>query len=69
MTGGLLKGLKIPFPSMREQERIAGILDKFHTLTTSLTAGLPHEIELRQKQYEYYRDLLMSFPKSEEVKA
>ncbi|MDD0815951.1 restriction endonuclease subunit S [Curvibacter sp. HBC28] len=69
VTGGLLKGLKIPFPSMREQERIAGILDKFHTLTTSLTAGLPHEIELRQKQYEYYRDLLMSFPKPEEVKA
>lgn len=69
VTGGLLKGLKIPFPSMFEQQRIAGILDKFHTLTTSLAEGLPHEIELRQKQYEYYRDLLMSFPKSEEMKA
>lgn len=69
VTGGLLKGLKIPFPSMFEQKRIAGVLDKFHALTTSLKEGLPHEIELRQKQYEYYRSLLMSFPKPEEVKA
>ena len=54
---------------MFEQQRIAGVLDKFHALTTSLKEGLPHEIELRQKQYEYYRSLLMSFPKPEEVKA
>ena len=46
-----------------------GILDKFDKLTKSLSEGLPHEIELRQKQYEYYRDLLLSFPKSEEVTA
>ena len=42
-----------------------GILDKFDTLTNSITEGLPREIELRQKQYEYYRDLLFSFPKPE----
>jgi len=59
----------IPFASNRqkslsEQERIVTILDKFDTLTSSITEGLPREIELRQKQYEYYRDLLLSFPKS-----
>ncbi len=46
-----------------EQARIVSILDKFDALTNSLTEGLPREIELRQKQYEYYRDLLLSFPK------
>ncbi|MCY4275773.1 MAG: restriction endonuclease subunit S, partial [Gammaproteobacteria bacterium] len=45
--------------------RIVSILDKFDALTTSLTEGLPREIELRQKQYEYYRDLLLNFPKPE----
>ncbi|WP_370611548.1 restriction endonuclease subunit S [Klebsiella aerogenes] len=63
VTGGLLKNLKVPFPSIHEQNRIATILDKFDTLTSSITEGLPREIELRQKQYEYYRDLLFSFPK------
>ena len=53
----------IPVPSIDEQTRIVAILDKFDTLTTSLQEGLPREIELRQKQYEYYRDLLLSFPK------
>ncbi|EPN4988323.1 MULTISPECIES: restriction endonuclease subunit S [Vibrio harveyi group] len=61
----------IPFASDREkslseQKRIVTILDKFDTLTNSITEGLPREIELRQKQYEYYRDLLLSFPKSNE---
>ncbi|EJV7389054.1 restriction endonuclease subunit S, partial [Escherichia coli] len=57
----------IPVPSMEIQERIVSILDKFDTLTNSITEGLPREIELRQKQYEYYRDLLFSFPKPETV--
>ncbi|MFB8619644.1 restriction endonuclease subunit S [Enterococcus faecalis] len=60
----------IPFPdypekSLAEQERIVSILDKFDALTTSITEGLPREIELRQKQYEYYRNMLLSFPKEE----
>ncbi|AVN03081.1 TPA: restriction endonuclease subunit S [Escherichia coli] len=60
----------IPFPaspekSMLEQQRIVGILDKLEAITFSLTEGLPREIELRQKQYEYYRDLLFSFPRPE----
>ena len=64
--------LPIPFPSqpeksLAEQARIVSILDKFNALTTSLSEGLPREIELRQKQYEYYRDLLLSFPKPGEA--
>src|SRR5699024_836112 len=60
-----LAKIKIPVPSMLEQQRIVSILDKFDALTTSLTEGLPREIELRQQQYEYYRGLLLSFPKPE----
>ena len=52
---------KIPLPPLAEQERIVRILDKFSTLTTSLTAGLPREIALRRRQYEYYREQLLSF--------
>jgi type I restriction enzyme S subunit len=59
-----LRAFKIPVPSLAEQERIVAILDKFDALTNSITEGLPREIELRQKQYEYYRDLLLSFPAS-----
>ncbi len=62
-----LESIKIPNPAPKEKERIVAILDKFDTLTNSITEGLPREIELRQKQYEYYRDLLFSFPKPESV--
>ncbi|MDT2819275.1 restriction endonuclease subunit S [Vagococcus lutrae] len=56
---------KIPVPPIEEQDRIVSILDKFDALTSSITEGLPCEIELRQKQYEYYRNMLLSFPKEE----
>lgn len=59
--------LKIPVPSVKEQKRIVAILDKFDALTNSITEGLPREIELRQKQYAYYRDLLLNFSKPEGV--
>ena len=62
-----IKEIPIPLVSEEEQERIATILDKFDTLTHSISEGLPREIALRQKQYEYYRDLLLTFPKPEEV--
>ena len=55
---------KIPVPLLEEQDRIVSILDKFDILTTSISEGLPKEIELRKKQYEYYRDLLLTFPKN-----
>jgi len=58
---------KVPVPSLEEQERIVAILDKFDALTNSITEGLPREISLRQKQYEHFRDLLLSFPKPEEM--
>ncbi|MBW9233432.1 restriction endonuclease subunit S [Leptospira santarosai] len=54
---------QIPIPPLAEQKRIVAILDKFDALTSSIREGLPREIELRQKQYEYYRELLLSFPK------
>ncbi|WP_309247288.1 hypothetical protein [Shewanella sp. VB17] len=54
---------------MAEQERIATILDKFDAFTNSIREGLPREIELRQKQYEYYRDLLLSFSKADVTEA
>ena len=53
----------IPVPSSKEQERIVTILDKFDVLTSSITKELPKEIELRNKQYEYYRDMLLTFSK------
>ena len=58
---GVLKKILIPIPSMEEQERIVAILDRYETMTTDLTAGLPAEIEARRKQYEYYRDRLLTF--------
>ncbi|MDD3885023.1 MAG: restriction endonuclease subunit S [Gallionella sp.] len=72
----IVKNLQVPIPfandpvkSLAEQARIVAILDKFDALTNSLTEGLPREIELRQKQYEHYRDLLLTFPKPQEVMA
>lgn len=59
---GLGKAI-IPIPSPEEQERIVNILDKFDVLTTSISEALPKEIELRKKQYEYYRNMLLTFPK------
>ena len=66
---GAIEKRLVPVPSLAEQARIVAILDKFDALTNSITEGLPREIELRQKQYAYYRDLLLSFPKPDEVEA
>ena len=55
---------KIPIPPLPEQEKIVAILDKFDTLTNSISEGLPHEVALRRKQYEYYREQLLAFPKA-----
>ena len=54
--------MRFPFPPLPEQEKIVAILDKFDTLTHSISEGLPHEIALRRKQYEYYREQLLAFP-------
>ena len=57
-----LNSIKFPVPSIPEQQRIVSILDKFETLTNSITEGLPLAIEQSQKRYEYYRELLLNFP-------
>ncbi len=56
-----LLSYKIPIPPLAEQERIVAILDKFDALVNDISIGLPAEIEARQKQYEYYRDKLLTF--------
>ncbi|MGS6175533.1 restriction endonuclease subunit S [Enterobacter sichuanensis] len=65
LNADIIKTLPLPLPDIQKQKWIATLLDKFDTLTSSISEGIPREIELRQKQYEYYRDLLFSFPKSE----
>lgn len=53
--------LRVPIPSLEQQQRIVDILDRFDTLCNDISSGLPAEIEMRQKQYEYYRDKLLTF--------
>ena len=57
-----LTKIVLPLPPLSEQRRIVEILDRFDTLTNSISEGLPREIALRRKQYEYYRDALLRFP-------
>ena len=61
LTQKVLNNVPVPIPPLAEQQRIVSILDKFEALTTSISEGLPKEIELRRKQYEYYRNQLLSF--------
>ena len=64
-----LEELMVPVPPLPEQRRIVAILDRFDTLCNDLTSGLPAEIAARQKQYEYYRDKLLTFPERKEADA
>ena len=57
----IISKAKIAVPPIEEQRRIVSILDRFDALCNDLTSGLPAEIEARKKQYEYYRDKLLSF--------
>ena len=61
LTAPKLKNVKIPVPNIEEQQSIVDILDRFDSLCNDITTGLPAEIEARQKQYEFYRDKLLSF--------
>ena len=58
---GELKKIRIPVPSLQEQNRIVGVLKQLDDLCNDLTSGLPAGIEARQRQYEYYRDKLLTF--------
>ena len=62
LDANILYNLDIPLPPLSVQSRIVEILDKFDTLTNSITEGLPLEIKLRRQQYEYYREQLLNFP-------
>ena len=61
VSGEALNNLEFIIPTLKEQERIVAILDRFDTLCNDISAGLPAEIEARQKQYEYYRDKVLTF--------
>ena len=65
LNADLVKATPVPVPSLETQQKVVDILDRFDALTTSLTDGLPAEIEARRQQYEYYRDKLLSFPRKE----
>lgn len=61
LTVPMVAKYKIPVPPLAEQERIVSILDRFDKLCNDISEGLPAEIAARQKQYEYYRDKLLTF--------
>ncbi len=61
LTQGVLNLVNILLPTLEEQEKIVSILDRFDKLTNNISEGLPAEIELRRKQYEYYRNKLLNF--------
>lgn len=61
VTPDKLSDIKIPIPSLEKQKEIADMLDRFEALCNDITSGLPAEIEARHKQYEYYRDKLLTF--------
>ena len=58
-----MKNVPIPIPPIKVQSYVAGILDKFSALIAETKGALPSEIEMRKKQYEYYRDALLKFEK------
>lgn len=60
---GITDNYKIPIPPLHVQQHVVSILDKFDTLVNDIKEGLPKEIEQRQKQYEYWRDCLLNFPR------
>ena len=61
VSGEAILAISIPLPSLDEQARLVSILDTFDTLCNDIAEGIPAEIETRQKQYEYYRDKLLTF--------
>ena len=65
VSGEALSKIVLTIPSFEEQARIVSILDRFDTLCNDLSSGLPAEIEARQRQYEYYRDKLLTFTPAE----
>ena len=65
VTPDKMNDVIVPLPSLKRQDEIVGLLDKFDSYCTGIEDGLPAEIEARQRQYEYFRDKLLTFPKLE----
>ena len=63
LSSGDMEKIKVPIPPIEVQNHIVEILDKFHNLVNDISCGLPKEIELREKQYIYYREKILDFPK------
>ena len=61
ISGEALAKMMVPVPQIEEQKRMVSILERFDTLCNDISKGLPAEIDARQKQYEYYRDKLLTF--------
>ena len=66
LNADIVRSIELPIPSIEKQKEIVNILDRFDKLCNDISNGLPAEIEKRQKQYEYYRDKLLSFKEVEE---
>jgi len=60
-NANVLKEIKVPIPPLDDQHRIVAILDKFDALVNDISVGLPAELNARRKQYEYYRNKLLTF--------
>ena len=67
LTGKTIAEYEMPIPSHKIQKRIAETLDNFETICNDLNIGLPAEIEARQKQYEFYRNLLLTFAETGDI--
>ena len=67
LNSSLVLGIKIPLPKLEIQKKIIQVLDNFEAICTDLNISLPAEIEARQKQYEYYRDLLLTFTEKDSM--
>ena len=65
ITAGQIKQITMMMPEYQEQARIVEILDRFVNLCADIETGIPAEIEARQRQYEYYRDKLLTFKEKE----
>ena len=63
----MLNAFSVPVPSLDVQKRLVYVLDNFNAICSDLKIGLPAEIEARQKQYEFYRDALLTFAESREI--
>lgn len=63
LNADIIGSYPIPIPPLEVQQKIVSILDRFDALTSDITQGLPAEIAARKKQYEYYRDKLLTFPR------